>query len=97
MVAPPLATTIVYTTATASPPTRVADCTAVLALLADAAPADPAAPGAIADPLFAALLERETGDAGAPEWFWQVGGGSVSLEELGLSPVDALTVPPGAS
>ena len=70
--------------------------TAVLALLSVAAPADPAAPGAIADPLFAALLERETGDPGAPEWSWRVGAGSVSLADLGLAPVDALTVPAGA-
>ncbi len=70
--------------------------TVALALLTDEAPADPAAPGAIADPAFAALLERETGDAAAVAWRWDVAGKAVSLADLGLAPVDALTVPAGA-
>jgi hypothetical protein len=70
--------------------------TVVLVVLTDDAPADPAAPGAIADPLFAALLERETGDPAAVAWRWDVTGTEVSLADLGLAPVDALTVPAGA-
>ena len=70
--------------------------TAVLAVLADAAPVAPSAPGAIADPLFAALLERETGDPAATNWRWSVAGKAVTLAELGLAPVDVLTVAPGA-
>jgi hypothetical protein len=70
--------------------------TVVLALLADEPPDDPTAPGAIADPLFAALLEHETGRPAAAAWRWDVAGRPVSLADLGLAPVDALTVPAGA-
>ncbi|MFI9588155.1 hypothetical protein ACIHCQ_41690 [Streptomyces sp. NPDC052236] len=80
---------------------RSARSTVAVALPADAPPAVVDAhtsPGALAEPAVAALLTAETGDPAGAAWTWQVVDeqaavlGTVTLAQLGLQPVDTLSL-----
>lgn len=83
----------------ATPGTGRSVRTTVLAGLLDAGPAGPAtSPAARAAPQVAAWLGQAVGPADGPSWTWRVtdaaGSRDVTLEALGLEPIDAVVINP---